>query len=54
MNYIKKVLASSLFYCFGVAMVQAQETIPATGGTARGSGGTISFTVGQITYKTVP
>jgi hypothetical protein len=30
----------------------AQEAIPATGGEATGSGGTVSFTVGQVAYTT--
>jgi len=35
-----------------VVIVQAQETIPATGGIATGSGGSVTFTVGQVTYRT--
>lgn len=37
------------FLAFGV---YAQETIPASAGEATGSGGTSSYTVGQIVYKT--
>jgi hypothetical protein len=32
--------------------VQAQETVPAAGGEATGSGGTSSYTLGQIVYAT--
>ena len=32
--------------------LQAQETVPATGGEATGEGGTSSYYVGQITYTT--
>ena len=32
--------------------VQAQEAIPATGGNASGSGGSLSYTIGQIVYST--
>jgi hypothetical protein len=32
--------------------LQAQSTIPATGGKATGAGGTVSYTVGQIVYTT--
>ena len=32
--------------------LQAQETIPATGGNALGSGGSASYTVGQMVYQT--
>jgi hypothetical protein len=31
--------------------LQGQQTIPATGGTATGSGGTVSYTIGQVTYQ---
>lgn len=31
---------------------QAQQVVPATGGEATGSGGTVSYTVGQLVYKT--
>ena len=33
-------------------MVHAQATIPASGGNASGSGGSVSYTVGQIGYNT--
>jgi hypothetical protein len=32
--------------------IQAQETVTTSGGNATGSGGTISYTVGQIVYTT--
>jgi hypothetical protein len=30
----------------------AQETVPSSGGNASGSGGSVSYTVGQVVYKT--
>ena len=33
--------------------LNCQETIPATGGNATGSGGSVSYTIGQITYQTL-
>lgn len=36
----------------GAGGLQAQETIPATGGNATGSGGVSNYTVGQIVYTT--
>ena len=36
----------------GLTGLQAQETIPATGGNALGSGGSASYTVGQMVYQT--
>jgi hypothetical protein len=32
--------------------IQAQNAIPAGGGNAAGSGGTVSYTIGQVTYQT--
>ena len=32
--------------------IQAQNTIPASGGNASGTGGTVSYSIGQITYQT--
>jgi hypothetical protein len=34
-------------------MVQGQQTIPAAGGNANSSGGSVSYTVGQILYNTI-
>lgn len=43
-----------LFLCgFWTFTARAQETNPATGGTATGSGGSVSYTVGQITCNTL-
>ena len=42
-----------LFMVAGMALSQAQQTLPATGGKASGSGGSISYTVGQIAQKTL-
>jgi len=39
-------------FIFFLSAIQAQEVIPATGGNAAGSGGTVSYTVGQVVYKT--
>lgn len=38
---------------FCIAIVQGQQTIPATGGNASGSGGSVSYTVGQILSSTI-
>jgi hypothetical protein len=37
---------------FGLYVAQAQEAIPAAGGMAAGSGGSVSFSVGQVTWNT--
>ncbi|RPI67771.1 MAG: T9SS C-terminal target domain-containing protein [Ignavibacteriales bacterium] len=36
-----------------VTTLQGQEVIPVTGGNATGGGGSVSYTVGQITYLTL-
>jgi len=50
MNKIKAlftILILGLFF-----NLQAQEVIPSSGGEATGSGGSASYTVGQVVYKT--
>ncbi|MBS3777171.1 MAG: T9SS type A sorting domain-containing protein [Bacteroidales bacterium] len=42
-----------LFLVFGVTGLRAQEAQPATGGEASGSGGSVSYSVGQVVYTTV-
>lgn len=44
----KKLLAATILI-FGLSNLQAQETIPATGGEATGTG-SASYTVGQVVY----
>jgi hypothetical protein len=53
MNQQRKIL--SIFFLFGfcIAIVQGQQTIPATGGNASGSGGSVSYTVGQILSSSI-
>ncbi|MBN2681090.1 MAG: T9SS type A sorting domain-containing protein [Bacteroidales bacterium] len=41
-----------LFCVFGLIRIQAQETVNASGGDASGSGGSSSYSVGQVTYTT--
>jgi hypothetical protein len=43
----------SLLVCFlCLVIIQGQSTIPASGGNASGSGGTVCYSMGQITYQT--
>jgi hypothetical protein len=45
-----------LFFLFLIAInivIDGQNTIPATGGNATGTGGTLSYSVGQIVYSTL-
>jgi len=46
-----KVLCIMVLCSFLMVSLQGQQTIPATGGTATGSGGTVSYTIGQVTYQ---
>ena len=46
-----KIIALFLL-CIGFIRVSAQQTVPATGGNATGSGGSSSYTVGQVFYTT--
>jgi len=45
-------VATLLTFTFSLSTVFAQETIPATGGNASGSGGAVSYSVGQVVYTT--
>jgi len=47
----QKVLLCVLLLGLGFSM-QAQQTSPAAGGNAAGSGGSVSYTIGQVTYTT--
>ena len=49
MKELSKLLVLLCLTTF-VLTIQAQQTIPATGGNATGSGGTVSYSIGQITY----
>ena len=45
-------LFTIIFLLFvGIVSTKAQEAVPATGGEANGSGGSISYTVGQTAYS---
>ncbi|MBW6502344.1 MAG: T9SS type A sorting domain-containing protein [Bacteroidales bacterium] len=50
----KKLLSLLLLGLFCAIPVTAQQTIPATGGNGMGSGGTVSFTVGQLVWHMFP
>jgi hypothetical protein len=45
-------LSAVLLLGLGLAGLQAQEAIPATGDNASGSGGSVSYTIGQVVYTT--
>ena len=49
MTHFCKLLIGVCLFGY-VTTVIAQTTIPASGGNASGSGGTLSYSVGQIVY----
>jgi hypothetical protein len=51
---MKTLITGLLAFCiFGFGFVlQAQNTIAASGGNGSGSGGTVSYTIGQVVYTT--
>jgi Secretion system C-terminal sorting domain len=51
MKLLDKLLVGFCLTVYGIT-IQAQIAIPAAGGNATGSGGTVSYTIGQVTYQT--
>jgi hypothetical protein len=50
---LKKLKSSAmLLFAIGLTGLQAQEVIPSSGGNASGSGGSASYSVGQMVYTT--
>ena len=48
----KRLKLSAMLLGLGLTGLQAQDAIPATGGNASGSGGSASYSVGQVVYTT--
>jgi hypothetical protein len=48
----KKTITSIAFLLLGLRGLHAQESLTATGGEATGTGGTASYSVGQVVYTT--
>jgi hypothetical protein len=46
-----KILSLLLFCSFTFSLLHGQQSISATGGTATGSGGSVTYTIGQITWN---
>ena len=47
---LKKTITSVAFLLLGLGGLQAQESPTASGGEATGTGGTVSYSVGQVVY----
>ena len=52
MKYKKFKLSAILLLGLGLTGLQAQTAVPTSGGNASGSGGTASYSVGQVGYTT--
>jgi hypothetical protein len=52
MKHKKLKISALLLLGLGLTGLQAQEVIPAIGGNASGSGGTVSYSVGQVVFTT--
>ncbi|HNR21315.1 MAG TPA: T9SS type A sorting domain-containing protein [Bacteroidia bacterium] len=52
MKYKKLKLSAALLLGLGLTGLQAQTSVNATGGDASGSGGSVSYSVGQVVYTT--
>jgi len=52
MKHKKVKVCAILLLGFGLTKLQAQEAITSTGGNASGSGGSTSYSVGQVIYST--
>lgn len=52
MRHKRLKLSAVLLLGLGLTGLQAQESVNATGGNASGSGGTVSYSVGQVVYTT--
>jgi hypothetical protein len=49
---LKVLVATLLSFTFSLSTAFAQESVNATGGNASGSGGSMSYSVGQVVYST--
>jgi len=49
---MKRILTTGMFFLLTILSVQAQESPVSTGGNASGSGGSVSYSVGQVMYLT--
>lgn len=50
MRYKKLKLSTFLLLGLGICGLHAQEALPATGGNASGSGGSVSYSIGLVFY----
>jgi len=53
MLFKKLILSVLILLGFGITSIKAQESINASGGKASGSGGNVTYSVGQVVYTTI-
>ena len=53
MGHKKVNFSIVILLVFGLTILQAQETTPASGGNSTGTGGSASYSVGQVAYTTL-
>lgn len=53
MNQKIRLLCSLSFLCLCVEVAQGQEAIPPTGGSATGTSGSVTYTVGQVALSVI-
>jgi Secretion system C-terminal sorting domain len=51
-SFIRKIYSSIFLFGLGLTGIQAQEGATAAGGEATGSGGSVSYSIGQVIYTT--
>ncbi|MCJ7446062.1 MAG: T9SS type A sorting domain-containing protein [Bacteroidales bacterium] len=52
MKHLSNLLIASCLFGYSVT-IQAQNTIPATGGNATGTGGSVSYSIGQFVFNVI-
>lgn len=52
MRYTKVIISAVLVLVSGLTELKAQEAVIASGGNAAGTGGSVSYSVGQVVYTT--
>jgi len=50
MNHLKLMISTIFLLNLSLEVIHAQQAIPASGGNAAGSGGSVSYSVGQVVY----
>lgn len=53
MKHFCRLLIAFCLFGYGTVAIQAQKSISAAGGNAAGTGGTVSYTIGQVVYTPI-